>query len=162
MQSKGVLVPYTTSKGHKIAILRHGLLTVPEMFNAEHSDVRMTTWKLRGCGIFILYASSVCLARLLRIFRTTLPNPYLYKKQIFFKISVGRSPLLRKLIPSDVTSSANLAIAFSVSLFVISTAWMFYRPMLGAGLLMASVSPFLYHTMGFYNIAPNQNGYYNR
>lgn len=78
-----------------------------------------------------------------------------------FDVLVARSPL-RRIITSDVTSSANLAIAFSVSLFVISTAWMFYRPMMGAGLLMAAVSPFLYHTMGFFNIAQNQNGYYNR
>lgn len=67
MQKDGVLVPYTTSKGHRIALLRHGILSVPEMFNAEHSDIRLTTWKLRGVGIFILYASCVCLARLLRI-----------------------------------------------------------------------------------------------
>lgn len=65
-------------------------------------------------------------------------------------------------MPSEVTSSANLVIAFSVALFVIATAWMFYRPMLGAGLLMASVSPVLYGTMGLHNIAQNQNGYYNR
>lgn len=68
MQKDGVLVPYITSKGHSIALLRHGILTVPEMFDAEHSDVRWMTWKLRGCGVFLLYASSVCLAKLLRIF----------------------------------------------------------------------------------------------
>lgn len=62
-----MLVPYTTSKGHKIALLRHGLLSVPEMFNAEHSDIRLTTWKLRGAGVFIMYASATCLSRLLRI-----------------------------------------------------------------------------------------------
>lgn len=67
MQKDGTLVPYTTSKGNQIALLRHGVLGIPEMFNAEHFDIKFTTWKLRAAGLFILYASTVCLARLLRI-----------------------------------------------------------------------------------------------
>lgn len=63
---------------------------------------------------------------------------------------------------SEISSSANLAVSFSIALFVVASAWMFYRPMLGLGLFMASVSPFLYSTMGLYNIAQNQNDYYNR
>jgi hypothetical protein len=67
MQKDGVLVPYTTSKGHRLALLRHGELNINQIFNAEHSDVRLETWKLRAAGIFILYASSVCLAKLIKI-----------------------------------------------------------------------------------------------
>lgn len=63
---------------------------------------------------------------------------------------------------ADVTSSTSLVLSVSLSLFVIAAAWIFYRPMLGAGLFMASVSPFLYNTLGIYNMAQNQNGYYNR
>lgn len=67
MQAEGSLVPYTTSKGHYIVLLRNGILSVSQMFDAEHYDVRFETWKLRAAGMFIMYASSVCLVRLLKI-----------------------------------------------------------------------------------------------
>ncbi|XP_063902975.1 transmembrane protein 43 homolog isoform X1 [Zophobas morio] len=143
MQKEGILVPYTTTKGHRIALLRHGDLSINQMFNAEHYDVRLETWKLRAAGIFILYASSICLARLIKI--------------LFFRI-----PLLRNIVVGDMTSSTNFAISISVSLLVIAIAWILYRPMLGAGLVAAAISPFFYCTIGMYNIAQNQNGYYNR
>ncbi|XP_044266365.1 transmembrane protein 43 homolog isoform X1 [Tribolium madens] len=143
MQKDGVLVPYTTSKGHKIALLRHGDLNINQMFNAEHYDVRLETWKIRAAGVFILYASCVCLARLIKIF--------------FFRI-----PFLRNIVAGDMTSSTNFAISASVSLLVIATAWILYRPVLGVGLVAAAISPFFYCTMGMYNIAQNQNGFYNR
>ncbi|KAL3281212.1 hypothetical protein HHI36_004426 [Cryptolaemus montrouzieri] len=47
-QKDGILVPYVTSKGHEIALVRHGLLSVHEMFVAEHSDAKIETWKIRG------------------------------------------------------------------------------------------------------------------
>lgn len=67
MQKDGVLVPYTTSKGHQLVLLRYGDLNINQIFNLEHSDVRLETWKLRAAGVFIVYASSVCLAKLIRI-----------------------------------------------------------------------------------------------
>lgn len=61
------MVPYRTSKGHEIALLREEILTVNQIFDVEHSDARWETWKLRAAGVFILYASSVCLKKLLHI-----------------------------------------------------------------------------------------------
>ncbi|KAJ8960820.1 hypothetical protein NQ318_020116 [Aromia moschata] len=128
-QETGMLVPYKTSKGHEIALLRHGNLNINQMFTSEHFDARLETWKLRGLGVFILYASSVCLARLLKI--------------IFVRTS-----LLSNLISGEANSFGNVVLAMSVSLIIIATAWMLYRPMLGAGLLIAAVSPLLYCTLG--------------
>lgn len=68
MQKDGLLLPYITSKGHEILLLREGVLSVAQMFNQERSDVYYETWKMRGIGTFVLYASFVCLSRLLRIF----------------------------------------------------------------------------------------------
>ncbi|KAJ8942859.1 hypothetical protein NQ314_009921 [Rhamnusium bicolor] len=135
-QEDGVLVPYETSKGHKIVLLRHGNLNINQMFLAEHYDARMETWKLRGIGVFILYASSVCLAKLL-------------------KIMFLRMPILSNIISGEATSFGNIILSISVALIVIATAWMLYRPMLGAGLLFAAISPFLYCAMGVYNAAQN-------
>lgn len=92
MQKNGALLPYTTSKGHNIALLRHGLFNIPEMFSAEHSDVRLTTWKLRGAGVFLLYVSAVCLAKLLKIFCKSLTLSFckicINEKEILLQISI--------------------------------------------------------------------------
>ncbi|KAJ8920944.1 hypothetical protein NQ315_015737 [Exocentrus adspersus] len=135
-QESGVLVPYTTSKGHNIALLRHGSLNINQMFSAEHYDAKMETWKLRGVGVFVLYAASVCLAKLL-------------------KIIVRQTPILSNIVSGEASSFGNMVLAVSLSLLVIATAWMFYRPMLGMGLIFAAVSPFLYCMMGVYNAAQN-------
>lgn len=142
-QKNGVLVPYVTSKGHEIALIRHGLLTVNQMFSIEHADAKWETWKIRGMGVFLMYAAIVCLAKLLRIL-------------------LHNAPLLRSLISYDVTASSNFAIALSISLFVISIAWIAYRPMLGFGLMAAAISPFLYCTLGLYSTVQAQNNFYNR
>jgi len=138
MQKDGILLPYTTSKAHEILLLRLGVLTIAQMFSEERSDAYYETWKLRAAGIFILYASFVCLARLSRII-------------------LSRFSFFRWMVVQEVTSSANLAISLSVSLLVIATAWFLYRPWLGAALMMAAISPFLYCTMGVYNVAQHQN-----
>lgn len=64
---------------------------------------------------------------------------------------------MSRFVSGEMTSSANLAITISLSLLVIAVAWIFYRPMLGAGLIMAAISPFLYCTFGIYNAAQNQH-----
>ncbi|KAF5304496.1 hypothetical protein FQA39_LY09692, partial [Lamprigera yunnana] len=66
-QESGILVPYTTSKNHQIVLLREGVLTIAQMFKEEKSDAYFETWKYRVTGIFILYASFVCLTRLLQV-----------------------------------------------------------------------------------------------
>lgn len=83
MQKDGILVPYTTSKGHKIALLRHGELNINQMFNAEHFDVRLETWKIRAAGVFILYASCVCLARLIKIFCKFIKDIIVHNKVVY-------------------------------------------------------------------------------
>ncbi|KAJ8978169.1 hypothetical protein NQ317_009657 [Molorchus minor] len=138
-QQNDLLVPYKTSNGHDIALLRYGHLTLNQMISAEHFDARLDTWKLRGSGVFILYASSVCLARLL-------------------KIIFSRTPFLSGIISAGVNFTGNFILSISISLIVIATAWMLYRPMLGASLLLAAISPFLYCVAGFYNGNIAKNG----
>ncbi|KAK9879753.1 hypothetical protein WA026_006816 [Henosepilachna vigintioctopunctata] len=139
----GVLVPYVTSKGQEIALVGHGLLSVHEMFAFEYSEAKIQTWKMRAFGMFIIYASTVCLGRLLRI-------------------GFNQVPMLHNNFLQDPTASSNFIISLSVSLFVISFAWIAYRPMLGAGLLLAAISPFFYCILSLYNTIHVQNNYYNR
>lgn len=66
-QEKGMLVPYTTSKGKVMALLRNGNLNIAEMFSAEHWDAKLATWKLRFYGGVFIYFAVICWSRLLRI-----------------------------------------------------------------------------------------------
>lgn len=71
---------------------------------------------------------------------------------------VSHLPIIRRISSQGVTTSWNFLFSFSVALTVISVAWIAYRPALGAGLLMAAVSPMMYSIIGVYN-GPQ---YYNR
>ncbi|GJQ82190.1 hypothetical protein Trydic_g6018 [Trypoxylus dichotomus] len=138
MQKDGIIVPYHTTRGHQIALVRNGILTVSQIFDVEHSDARWETWKLRAAGTFVLYASAVCLKRLLRLLLLKLP-PF------------------HQIARDEISSSSNLAISLSVSLLIIAIAWLFYRPMIGVGLILASLSPIIYCSMAFFNPGQNQN-----
>lgn len=137
-QENGVLVPYTTSKGKKIALLRYGDLNITEMFSAEHWDARAETWKLRFYGGVFIYFATICWSRLLKI--------------IFNKL-----PYLSNIISGEATDVKNFLVAGSVALFIIAFAWIAYRPVIGASLIFAAISPFLYCIMGVYGAA--QNGF---
>lgn len=84
-QKDGLLIPYVTTRKHELVLLRYGSLNIKQMFDAEHSDAKLQTWKLRAAGLFVLYASSVCLARLLRILCKYLCSSKFIMKQLNLK-----------------------------------------------------------------------------
>ncbi|KAB0798694.1 hypothetical protein PPYR_09687 [Photinus pyralis] len=137
-QENGVLVPYTTTRNHQVLLVRQGALTISQMFNEEKTDAYYETWKFRATGLFVLYAAFVCLGRLL-------------------KVSACQFSSLRSILPQEITSSTYLTLAMSISLFVIAIAWFVYRPWVGAALVMAAVSPFVYCVMGLYSVAEHQS-----
>lgn len=79
------MVPYETTGGHSIALLRQGNLNINQMFSAEHFDARLETWKFRGIGVFILYASSVCLSRILKIMCELITNLLMFLIYFFYE-----------------------------------------------------------------------------
>lgn len=44
--------------------------------------------------------------------------------------------------------SLTMSVSMSISLLVIGFAWVWYRPVIGLGLALASVLPFMYSTYG--------------
>lgn len=66
-QEKGSLVPYITTRGKEIALIRNGILNLNQMFHAEHQDFKLETWKLRFFGAGFIYFAVICWARLLKI-----------------------------------------------------------------------------------------------
>lgn len=117
------LVPYVTTKGKEIALVRYGNLNPDDMLKAEFFDAKIETWKLRFFGSCFVYFATICLAKLLKI--------------LFDKI-----PYLRNTISGGVDFK-NFFVAGSISLFIIAMAWMLYRPIVAAGLLFTAVIPYL-------------------
>lgn len=68
----------------------------------------------------------------------------------YFPFSVNQVCFLSVLAPDPrYPVGANLMVSFSLALIVTSIAWIFHRPWIGAGLLFAAASPFLYCARGF-------------
>lgn len=135
-QEKGSLVPYITTRDKEIALIRNGILNLNQMFHAEHWDFKLETWKLRFFGAGFIYFAVICWSRLLKI----LLNRW--------------TPSLSSIITGDATDGRNVLLAGSTALFVIALAWILHRPVMGASLILAAVSPFLYCLMGLYGLAP--------
>ncbi|XP_066143904.1 transmembrane protein 43 homolog [Euwallacea fornicatus] len=136
-QEKGTLVPYITSKGKEIALVRYGKLDLNQIFSAEHWDFKLETWKLRLYGAFCIYFAVICWARLLKI------------------ILCNCVPTFSNIISGEAIDGMNFLVAGSIALFVIALAWVAHRPLLGMSLIFASFSPFFYCLMGVYGGAPN-------
>ena len=71
------------------------------------------------------------------------------------KTIITNSNVLYSLIALE---SLTLSVSMSISLLVIGFAWVWYRPVIGLVLALASVLPFVYSTMGSnsYPTAPGQ------
>lgn len=156
MQKNGILIPYRTTKGHNIALLRNGILTVSQIFDVEHTDARWETWKLRGAGIFVMYASAICLKRLLRLLCKVIYFRLILNQLSNFNL-VLKLPIFHQIERNEISLSSNLAISVSISLLIMSIAWLFYRPMIGIGLILAALSPIIYCSMTFFNGGQNQD-----
>lgn len=141
-QENNVLIPYVTSKGKHIALIRYGHLDMGQMFSAEHWDAKIETWRLRFFGGVFIYFATICWARLL-------------------KILFNQQPYFANIISGEATDMKNFLVAGSTALFIIAFAWIFYRPMIGASLIFAAISPFLYCILGVYGAAQNDFNFRN-
>ncbi|XP_014208118.1 transmembrane protein 43 homolog [Copidosoma floridanum] len=122
----GVIEPYVTSHGHEILLLRKGEISVNQMFHLEHVDNYWRTWAIRGLGWLVMFLAATCLANIL-------------------KIIIVNSNVLCGIIAVE---SLTMSVSISLSLLVIGFAWVWYRPVIGLGLALTSVLPFIYSTMG--------------
>lgn len=79
----------------------------------------------RGLGWLVLFLAATCLANIIRTL-------------------VLNSTFLCGVIAIE---SVNVSVSMSISLLVIGFAWVWYRPIIGLCLALASVVPFLYSTV---------------
>ncbi|XP_071438753.1 transmembrane protein 43 homolog isoform X1 [Hetaerina americana] len=139
MQNGNQLVPYKTLSGYDILILRHGKLSVEEIFHDEHSQKFWLTWLVRFLGWFLTLLGCTCLSNILFT-------------------AVHRYSILNDILTMDM-GSFNLAVSLSVSLLIIGVAWIWYRPALGFILVLISAIPFTYSTIKLYRKDSQQNRY---
>lgn len=99
-------------------MLRPGLLDAPAMFYAAQSENSMLAWLLRALGTLGLCAGVYLVLRPLSVLGDVIP-----------------------LFGSVLSAGAGLIAAFAglaCGLLVIALAWLFYRPLLGASLLLSA------------------------
>ncbi|XP_043677275.1 transmembrane protein 43 homolog isoform X2 [Vespula pensylvanica] len=125
MMEKGVIVPYITSHGEDILLQRKHKMTVDQMFHLEHMHNYWRTWSIRGLGWLVLFLAATCLANIL-------------------KTLILNSTFLCGIIAIE---SLTMSVSMSISLLVIGFAWVWYRPVIGLCLALASILPFIYSTL---------------
>jgi hypothetical protein len=80
----------------------------------------------RGLGWLVMFLSATCLANIL-------------------KIIIQNSRILSEIISIEYFT---MSISMSMSLLIIGLAWIWFRPIIGLALAIASFFPFFYSTIG--------------
>ncbi|XP_018345101.1 PREDICTED: transmembrane protein 43 homolog isoform X1 [Trachymyrmex septentrionalis] len=122
---KDTIKPYYTSHGEEILLQRKHKMSVDQMFHLEHVHNYWRTWTIRGLGWLVLFVAATCLANIL-------------------KTIILNSTFLCGIIAVE---SLTMSVSMSISLLVIGFAWVWYRPVIGLCLALASVLPFIYSTL---------------
>lgn len=112
--------PYQASNGDTIELLETGVLSAQEMFEAAQQRNRLLTWGLR-LGGFVLMSVGIGL-----LFGT-------------LRVLASIVPALGRLVGGTIGLVSGL-LAAMISLVTIAIAWLFYRPLVGAGLLVAAAA----------------------
>ncbi|XP_021924095.1 transmembrane protein 43 homolog isoform X2 [Zootermopsis nevadensis] len=130
MQVGKEIQPYRTFSGNEILMLRHGRLTVEEMFLDEQARNQWLTWAYRALGWLMMFLGANCVSNILQII-------------------VSRYSILRSLLLMGM-NFVNMAISTSVCFLVMSLAWSSYRPVLGTLLVIGGAMPFLFSAVRLY------------
>lgn len=67
MQVGKEIQPYRTFSGNEILMLRHGRLTVEEMFLDEQARNQWLTWAYRALGWLMMFLGANCVSNILQI-----------------------------------------------------------------------------------------------
>ncbi|WP_158932341.1 TMEM43 family protein [Acidisphaera sp. S103] len=119
----GVLTGYRDSNGYTIALAEPGAVTASGLFHDELKSAGRLTWILRGVGFVAMLIGFICMTRPLTMLFAVLP---------FLESLVGAGAFL-----------VAITLAVPITLLTISVAWIAHRPLIGGGLLVASVVAWL-------------------
>lgn len=87
-QENGMLVPYVTSKGRQIALVRYGNLNRDEMLKAEFYDAKIENWKLRFFGAAFIHFATTCLSKLIKLICKLLKFIFCIYKYLYFYLQL--------------------------------------------------------------------------
>ncbi len=118
-QSNNSFAPYKAAAGGTIDMLETGTVTADEMFEAAQTQNTVLTWGLRFAGLMLMFFGLKLTLRVVRVLADIVP---------LFGSIVGAG-----------TSIVAFLVALCLSLVTISTAWLFYRPLIGGALLLTAV-----------------------
>lgn len=116
-QAGAMFQPYMTDTG-SVQLLNTGSVSASEMFSQAQSRNTVLTWIVRIGGLIAMFIGFSLLFRPLSVFGDVIPF-------IGNMIEFG-------------TGIVAFILALSISITVIAIAWLFYRPLLGGGLIAAS------------------------
>jgi hypothetical protein len=119
-QEGGALATYRTRSGGTLGLLQTGEHSAEEMFKTARDHNRLLTWGLRAGGLLLMFIGLILLA-----------NP--------LSTLAGILPLVGGLVAAGTWLVAFILALFLGSL-VIGVAWVFYRPLLGLGLMAGGVA----------------------
>ena len=119
-QSGRSFKPYVTSQGGSIELVSMGIHGAREMFETAQRRNTMLTWALRVGGVLAMFLGM----RLILGPLTAL---------------MGAIPVLGNLVGMGITLVAFL-VAVALSVLTAAVAWMFYRPLLAAGLVVGALA----------------------
>ncbi|HZE12815.1 MAG TPA: TMEM43 family protein [Chthoniobacterales bacterium] len=119
-QTRQTFEPYLTTNGREIELVESGSVSAPLMFAHAQAANRTLTWILRGVGFAAMF--------------------------IAILLVLGPITALARILPflGSLVEVGFAAVAFFVSaivsLLVVGTAWVVYRPLLGFLLILAAIA----------------------
>jgi len=115
-QAGDSLEPYPTRARQPIALIREGNHSADEMFALAQADNASFTWILRLAGFILIWIALNLIGSPLAVIASVVPF-------------AGR-------LVGTLTGFASFLIAAALAFFVIATAWLAFRPVLGVTLLL--------------------------
>lgn len=112
--------PFPTKAGASLLRLDMGAHSAAEMFAQAHSENTALMWILRLVGLVLLVAGFAMVLKPISVVLDVIPMLGNVASMGIFLVS--------------------LLLGASIGLLVIAVAWLFYRPLLGVGLIVASVA----------------------
>lgn len=126
----GLIVPYETSIETNVMIVLSGRHSIEDAFHAAHYERKLQSWGLRFIGWVFLFFAVTCTSELLSIALIDLP----------FASAV--------LPNSQQPLYGNILLSVSMAFVISAMCWLVLRPWVGAGMLCAAISPFLFCARG--------------
>ncbi len=118
MQQGDTFAPYQTKTG-RIQELRNGTYTADDMFKAAEQSNKTMTWILRAAGFMAMFIGIGMMLKPL-------------------SVALDVVPFLGNLAESGI-GIVSFLMAAGFALATISIAWLFYRPLIGGGMLAGAV-----------------------